>query len=63
MQEIAKRAPTYPQLKDVDDIWIVETSIWASESHVYFRHFDGSAIVETMVFNKGMLKQRRDHTR
>jgi hypothetical protein len=61
MQEIGKLEPGFPILKDVDEIWIVETSIWASEDHVYFRRFDGLAIVETMVFENGMLKMRRMH--
>ena len=61
MQEIGQLAPGFPMLKDVDEIWIVETSIWASENHVYFRRFDGLTIVETMVFENGMLKMRRMH--
>jgi hypothetical protein len=63
IQEIEKLAPTFPSLKDVHEIWIVETSIWSSEDHVYFRHFDGPTLIETLVFEKGLLKQRRDHAR
>jgi hypothetical protein len=63
MLEIARLVPTFPQLKDVHEIWIVEISIWASENHVYFRHLNGQSIIETMVFEDGLLKQRRDHAR
>jgi hypothetical protein len=62
MQEIAKLAPNFPKLNDVHEIWIVETSSWASDNSVYFRHFDGPAILETLVFENGILKRRRDHT-
>ena len=43
------------------DIWIVDTSIGASNNHFYFGRI-GPAIVETMVFKTSLLKQRRPHS-
>lgn len=59
MRDIARLAPNFPQLKDVHEIWIVETAIWASENCVYFRYFNGPTSIETIVFENGVLKQRQ----
>jgi len=61
MREIETRSPKFPQLKDVDEIWILETALLESDGWVYFRRFDGPAIVETIAFKHGVLKLRRDH--
>ena len=63
MGEIDRLSPKYQELKSIDEIWIVETSIQASDGDVYFRRFDQHGIIETMVFANGVLKQRRDHPR
>jgi hypothetical protein len=56
IQEIEKLAPRFPQLKDVNEIWIVDTSNLESEGWAYFRHVDGRGIVETMAFENGALR-------
>jgi hypothetical protein len=61
IQEIEKLAPSFPQLKDVHEIWIVDTSNLESEGWAYFRHFVGRGIVETMAFEHGVLKRRHEH--
>jgi hypothetical protein len=60
IREIERLAPQFPDLKEVHEIWIVETSIQASEGWVYFRRFDGRGLVETMDFELGSLKRRRN---
>jgi len=60
IREIERLAPEFPDLKDVHEIWIVETSIQASDGWVYFRRFDGRGLVETMDFERGALTRRRN---
>lgn len=60
IREIERLAPKFPDLKDIHEIWIVETSIRASDGCVYFRRFDGRGLVETMDFERGALKRRRN---
>ncbi len=63
MQQIGRIAPNFPELNRVDEIWIVDTSILESEGWVYFRHMDRSkGLVESLAFEKGVLKRRRDHS-
>jgi hypothetical protein len=62
--EIEKIAPTFPELNDVHEIWIVDTSILESDGWTYFRHMDRArGLVESLAFEKGVLRQRRDHSR
>jgi hypothetical protein len=62
MQEIEKLAPNFPQLSDVHEIWIVDTSILDSDGWVYFRHMDRMRrLIETLSFEKGILNRRQHH--
>ena len=63
LTEIESLAPKFPQLKDIDEVCIVDTSIWESENWVYFRRFDERGIVETMAFKNGSLERRHNHGR
>jgi hypothetical protein len=60
IREIESQAPKFPDLKDVHGVWIVETSIQASDGWTYFRRFDGRGLVETMDFERGVLRRRRN---
>lgn len=53
LTEIKRLAHEFPQLKDIDEVCIVDTSIWESEHWVYFRRLDERCIVETMAFKNG----------
>jgi hypothetical protein len=62
MKEIEKLWSYFPQLDDVHEIWIVDTSILDSEGWIYFRHMDRNrGLIESLSFEKGVLKMRRDH--
>lgn len=62
--EIEKLAAAFPELNDVHEIWIVDTSILESDGWSYFRHMDRTqGLVESLAFEKGILHQRRDHSR
>jgi hypothetical protein len=63
LTEIERQAPKFPQLKDIDEVCIVDTSIWESENWVYFRRFDERGIIETMAFKNGELERRYYHGR
>jgi hypothetical protein len=63
LTEIERLALTFPQLKDIDEVCIVDTSIWESENWVYFRRFDERGIFETMAFKNGSLERRHSHGR
>jgi len=63
LTEIERLAPEFPQLRDIDEVCIVDTSIWESENWVYFRRFDEGGIVETMAFKNRALERRYNHGR
>ncbi|MCI0718095.1 MAG: hypothetical protein L0338_03820 [Acidobacteria bacterium] len=58
--EVAVRQATYPDLAKIDELWFANTSIYASEKWVSFELIDGRGLVELLVFESGVLKQRRD---
>lgn len=60
---IERLAHEFPHLKDIDEVCIVDTSIWESEHWVCFRRFDERGIVETMAFKNGALERRHNHGR
>jgi len=53
-------APNFPDLARVDEIWIANTSILASEGWAYFTLLDGRGLVEMLSFENAILKTRRD---
>lgn len=59
-QELVKLAPGFHNLAQVDEIWIVNTSILASEGWAYFTLMDGRGLVELLTFENAVLKTRRD---
>ena len=59
-REIVKLAPQFPDLARVDEIWIANTSILASEGWAYFTLLDGRGLVELLTFENAVLKTRRD---
>lgn len=62
--EIGKLAANFPELNDVNEIWIVDTSILESDGFTYFRHIDRErGLVESLIFDKGVLRTRRNHSR
>lgn len=58
--EIVKLAPAFPDLRRVDEIWFVNTSLHQSEGWVYFALVDARGMVERISFQNGVLKNRRD---
>jgi len=58
--QIVKLAPAFPDLGRVDEVWIANTSIIASEHWASFTLMDGRGLVELLVFENGTLKSRRD---
>jgi len=59
-REIVKLAPAFRDLACVDEIWIANTSIPASERWASFGPMDGRGRVELLVFENAALKSRRD---
>jgi hypothetical protein len=57
---IVKLAPAFPGLARIDEIWIANTSILASEHWASFTLMDGRGLVELLTFENGALKSRRD---
>jgi hypothetical protein len=59
-RQIVKLAPAFPDLARVDEIWIANTSVLASEHWAYFTLMDGRGLVELLTFENGTLKSCRD---
>lgn len=59
-REVVKLAPKFPDLARIDEIWLANTSILASEGWAYFTLIDGRGLVELLSFENGVLKTRRD---
>src|SRR5579862_5977898 len=59
-RQIVKLGNAFPDLARVDEIWIANTSILASEHWAYFTFMDGRGLVELLTFENGILKSRRD---
>lgn len=58
LSEITGLAHKFPQLKHINEIWIVDTSAWKSEGCVYFDRFEESGrYVEKMDFKDGALRR------
>jgi len=58
--EVVKLAPKFPDIAKIDEIWLANTSILASEGWAYFTLMDGRGLVELLSFENGVLKTRRD---
>ena len=58
--EVVKLAPKFPDIEKIDEIWLANTSILASEGWAYFTLMDGRGLVELLSFENGVLKTRRD---
>jgi len=58
--EVVKLAPKFPDLAKIDELWLANTSILASEGWAYFTLMDGRGLVELLSFENGVLKTRRD---
>ena len=59
-KEVVKLGPKFPELAKVDELWLVNTSILASEGWSYFTLLDGRGLVELLSFENGVLKTRRN---
>jgi len=59
-REVVKLAPKFPDIAKIDEIWLANTSILASEGWAYFTLMDGRGLVELLSFENGVLKTRRD---
>jgi len=59
-REIVKLAPLFPDLARIDDVWLANTAILATEGWVYFTLMDGRGLVEMLAFENAVLKRRRD---
>lgn len=59
-EQIVKLSPAFPDLARVDEVWIANTAILASEHWAYFTLLDGRGLVELLTFENGKLKSRRD---
>jgi hypothetical protein len=58
--EIVKLSPKFPDIAKINEIWFVNTSILESEGWVCFSLMDRSGLVESLTFENGVLKSRRD---
>ncbi len=59
-REVVRLAPRFPDVARVDEIWQANTSILASDGWAYFTLMDGRGLVESLSFENGVLKTRRD---
>jgi hypothetical protein len=59
-RQIVKLAPAFLDLARVDEIWIANTSILASEHWASLTLMDGRGLVELLIFENAALKSRRD---
>lgn len=59
-RQIVKLSGAFPDLARVDEIWIANTSILASEHWASFSLMDGRGLVELLIFGNAVLKSRRD---
>jgi hypothetical protein len=59
-EEVVTLAPAFPDLARIDEIWFVNSSIYASEGWAYFALIDGRRLVELLRFQNGVLQHRRD---
>jgi hypothetical protein len=59
-REVVRLAPQFPDLAKIDEIWLANTSILASEGWAWFELMDGRGLVELLSFDNGVLKTRRN---
>ena len=59
-RQIVKLSGAFPDLARIDEIWIANTSILASEHWASFSLMDGRGLVELLIFENAALKSRRD---
>jgi hypothetical protein len=59
-RQIVKLASAFPDLARIDEIWIANTAILASEHWASFTLMDGRGRVELLIFENAALKSRRD---
>jgi hypothetical protein len=59
-RQIVKLRGAFPDLARIDEIWIANTSILASEHWASFSLMDGRGLVELLMFENAALKSRRD---
>lgn len=59
-RQIVKLRGAFPDLARIDEIWIANTSILASEHWASFSLMDGRGLVELLMFEFAALKSRRD---
>jgi hypothetical protein len=59
-RQIVKLGSAFPDLARINEIWIANTSILASEHWASFTLIDGRGLVELLIFENAALKSRRD---
>ncbi|MFY9530766.1 MAG: hypothetical protein WBC04_09765 [Candidatus Acidiferrales bacterium] len=50
LDEIEKRKATFPDLAAVNEIWIVETILYETDSSLRFEHYENGALVKSFDF-------------
>ena len=50
LDEIEKRRPKFSQLTSVDEIWVVETMFYDSDSYLRFEQYEGRTLVASLDF-------------
>ena len=51
LDEIEKRKATFPDLTAVNEIWIVETMLYETDSYLRFEHYQNGALVGSLDFH------------
>lgn len=50
LAEIEKRKAMFPELSSVDEIWIVETIFYETDSHLRFEYYENGIVVKSLDF-------------
>ena len=58
--EIVKLDGTFPELKQIDEIWFANTASLATEQYVGFWLIDRQGVAAILNFKGGMLTSKRD---
>jgi len=58
--QVARLRATFPDLGKINEIWFANTAIYETEKWISFELIDDRGLVELLVFENRVLKQRRD---
>ena len=58
--EVEKLRTTFPGLARIDETWFADTACYEAEKCVWFTQIDRRGLIESLTFEHGTLKQRRN---